>query len=94
MALRVFGTAGWARTNDLRIHNPALYQLSYSCTLFSARNLGFLAGRFKRISAAANRETGRRQGAGADSRTATQTAPLAWRAGPSIAKASARLRPL
>ena len=25
------GTAGWARTTDLRIHNPALYQLSYSC---------------------------------------------------------------
>src|SRR6185312_4964473 len=25
------GTAGWDRTNDLRIHNPALYQLSYSC---------------------------------------------------------------
>ena len=46
------GTAGWARTNDLRIHNPPLYQLSYSCT-FGGRNLESLAGRFKGTSASA-----------------------------------------
>lgn len=39
------GTAGWARTSDLRIHNPALYQLSYGCTLW--RNLEAKPRRFK-----------------------------------------------
>ena len=38
------GTAGWARTNDLRIHNPPLYQLSYSCTSGQRPETRIIAG--------------------------------------------------
>lgn len=30
--LEVFGSSNWARTSDLRINSPALYQLSYRGT--------------------------------------------------------------